>query len=429
MLFFSRASGQRKLAILRGATGLVGAFSLIGCGIVGSGGSDTASTRNVGDELITAAKVDEAKILVADVDPVLAFAGTGSNSSTKESDLSLPDCATVPKGKYNSALFLNPNALRRSVRDSQGISRRSGYFSSFDAAKEAVSKSLEKSLASGIICLKSARYSTSLKLDKPSLDSWSSALTFSGTKGGAEGYQSKLNFVVQFDSETIKATVENVTGKFDYHYVSSIKLSSENGDEDLWKFAPSKAAKERIAANLNKYLVQWKKANPVSKKPGKVTTVDSEQEKQMASCDNAKTPRIFAYVNAEMSKVFPGVKPTKEQLTAKKGFDGKNYVYAEVKIVTEGKANMKAEEGLEEFSLEQSNQFRSMTYTLPIGTPGHYELHLTPFRNGQRQPHSTIVKFALRHVKDEDSGNCSAKIDDQDVINGDNGLGASVLFN
>ncbi len=428
MLFFSGASGQKRRAILRGTTGLVGTFSLIGCGIVGGGGSDTASTRNVGDELITAAKVDEAKILVADVDPVLAFAGTGSNSSAKESDLSLPNCATVPKGKYNSALFLNPNALRRSVADSQGISRRSGYFSSFDAAKEAVSKSLDKSLASGIICLKSSRYSTSLKLEKASLDSWSSALTFSGTKGGAAGYQSNINFVVQFGTETIKATVGNVTGKFDYHYVSSIKLSSENGDEDLWKFAPSKAAKDRIAANLNQYLVQWKKDNPESKQPRKVNTAVSEQERQLASCDNAKTPRIFAYVNAETSKVFPGVKPTKEQLAVRKGFDTKNYIYAEVKTVNDGQTNMKAEEGLEEFTLEQSNLFRSMTYTIPVGTAGHYELHLTPFRNGQRQPNSTVVKFTLRHVKDENSGNCSAKIDDHEIINGDNGLGASVVF-
>ncbi len=433
MLFFNRASRKENGTLLRGATQIVGAVTLVGCGIIGSGGSDTASTTYESNELIAASKVDEAKLLVTDVDQVLAFAGTGTDGTdgnAKESDLSVPDCANATKGKkWESAVFFNPNSLRRSVADAQGISRRSGYFSSFDAAREAVSKSLLNKSATGVICLKSARYSFSLLLDKDNAsDRWANELTFSGTKSGVQGYQSKISFTVQFSSETIKETVQNATGLIDYHYVSSITLSSENGDEDSWKFAPSKAAKDSIASNLNKYLVQWVKDNPRAKTARKSSSGTSDQSKNFASCDNGKTPRIFANVSAEMSKVFPGVRLSKEQLAAREGSDTKNYVYAEVKLVTDGRPTMKAEEGLEEFRLSQSNLIRLMTYTIPVGTPGRYELHLTPVRDGRRTRNSTVIKFTLRHAKDEYSGNCSARIEKREATDDKNGLVANVNF-
>lgn len=425
MFFDFRKSTAVSALLVQRTVGVASTLALFGCGIVGNSGSDSANALTSNDDLIATEKVDAARLLLNNVDPVLSFAGTKLNKEAKEADVALPDCSAAKKGKYH-ALFHNPSALRSSARDAQAIARRSGYFSSQAAAQKAVGDSLSGSLAAGIICLGSSRYAFSLKVNPPTWNEWTSTLTFTGVKGGASGYRSEVTLNLNFSSKTIKAEVSNVKGRFDYHYLSSMVLRSKNGDEDIWNFAPAKAAEDGIAANLKEYLVQWKKDNPLPKQTPQSNEGEEDPEKALVNCNTDKVAQLVAIVNADVQKIFPNVTASKDQANETSGLDKLNFVAAELFVVDEQGARSTFVVNLDKFTLERGNGNRIMRHFFTAPTSGRYELHLTPVVGGSKLPKKAVVKFTLRHDKNAESGICEPRVEDQHRVVGAEGLGAAV---
>lgn len=398
----------------------------IATGCAEPGQSDASTYAYVSDPLMSSKDVDAAQILSENLSGELSFTGAdrGDNGRLSKMDpQEIISCSSAKKGKYGSALFHSPRALRRYSRDAQGVASRSGYFSSLDAARAKLSEKLKGTWASGVVCLQGRSYNTFVRLDRTSMWDYGRNLEFTGIRSGADGYKSAVTLKINFETRSVEEKVGRKVGKVEYTFVSSMTLSSQNGDQETWSFVPPEADLDKMKTNLKRYLETWND-------PAKLRALSAKQSEpyagygeSLASCSYYRTSRIDLEIDALMRTVFPGVKVTTEQANARGGRDERNYLAVEV--WNTDKNLVVYSRNLDVFSIPPSSGSRKFKTEIRLEDASRYELRISPVLDGVKAHRAATRPFLIRY-EINDSGACGASLD---LTSDDNGVGFLIELN